>query len=457
MINSPGIRRSNRPVRHARLKLPLLVAALVAALVVGSCSLGPPSATGTVPVTAPPIATAPAKASSPVSAAPTAAASPIGAPTTALPTATLPAVLHGPPASTPAPAATIAACSVRTFDSMSEAERIGQLFFVSEDGDALAPEDASAIRTDHFGSVWLSGNRSVGVAAIRRLSDSIQALATSGATARVRFFVAADQEGGLVQRLAGPGFSTIPSALQQGLLTPVALEAHAQTWGRELAAAGVNVDLAPVMDVVPPGTDASNEPIGALQREYGHDLAVVAPHGVAVIRGMAAAGVATSLKHFPGLGRVTGNTDSTAGVVDAVTTADDPYLASFQAGMAAGAPFVMVSLATYAAIDPAHPATFSPTIVTTLLRDRLGFGGLILSDSLTATAAQAVPVSSRGVEFLAAGGDMMIVSGMATAAAIAQGIAARAATDASFARLVDAAVLRVLRLKGAYGLLPCAG
>ena len=75
---------------------------------------------------------------------------------------------------------------------------------------------------------------------------------------------------------------------------------------------------------------------------------------------MQGAGVATTVKHFPGLGRVVGNTDFTAGVVDAITTADDPYLEPFKTAIDAGVPFVMVSLATYDQIDPTHLAAFSP-------------------------------------------------------------------------------------------------
>ena len=86
-----------------------------------------------------------------------------------------------------------------------------------------------------------------------------QALASAAATARVRFFIAADTEGGEVQRLRGPGFAAIPSAVTQGELAPGTLKREAAGWGRELKQAGVNLDLAPVMDVVPPGT-AGAEP-----------------------------------------------------------------------------------------------------------------------------------------------------------------------------------------------------
>jgi beta-N-acetylhexosaminidase len=288
------------------------------------------------------------------------------------------------------------------------------------------------------------------------LTASIQALATAATTDGVGFFVGADQEGGQIQHLTGPGFSTIPTALAQGQLSPATLQADATQWGHELAAAGVNLDFAPVMDVVPPGGDAANQPIGALQREYGHDPATVGSHGAAVVVGMAQAGIPTTLKHFPGLGRVVGNTDTVAAVVDTTTTADDPYLAAFRTGIQAGAPFVMVSLATYTAIDPDHLAAFSPTIIGTLLRGKLGFGGVVMSDDLghTASVASMAP-GDRATQFIAAGGDFMIVRGVAAASQMAAATLARAESDSSFAARVDAAALSVLQAKEAYGLLSC--
>ncbi|MGA3056714.1 MAG: glycoside hydrolase family 3 N-terminal domain-containing protein [Candidatus Limnocylindrales bacterium] len=354
---------------------------------------------------------------------------------------------------TPQPTVT---CAAATLDAMTEEQRIGQLFLLGIDGDKLSAEETAAFATYHFGSAWLVNWRTRGVDGVRPLANEIQALATASTTDGVPFFVGADQEGGKVQRITGPGFSTIPSATKQGALSPEILQSDAETWGRELRAAGVNLNFAPVMDVVPPGADTTNAPIGALQREFGHDPATVGSHGVAVVRGMQQAGVATTLKHFPGLGRVVGNTDTTAGVVDSVTTADDPYLEAFRAGIGAGAPMVMVSLATYTAIDPNRQAVFSPTIIEDLLRKQLGFDGVVVSDDLGAAASiAATPAGGRAVGFIAAGGDLIVVAGTAPAVEMAAAVSKRAASDAGFRAQVDAAALRVLRAKSSYGLLAC--
>jgi beta-N-acetylhexosaminidase len=168
------------------------------------------------------------------------------------------------------------------------------------------------------------------------------------------------------------------------------------------------------------------------------------------------AGLATTAKHFPGLGRVRGNTDFTASVVDNVTTTDDADLAPFRDAVIAGVPFVMVALATYTRIDPSRLAVFSPTVMRSLLRDGLGFTGAVVSDDLGATAAvAAIPASQRALDFLSAGGDLIISKTVAPANAMADAIVARATTDAAFRARVDDAALRVLHAKQASGVLRC--
>jgi beta-N-acetylhexosaminidase len=153
---------------------------------------------------------------------------------------------------------------------------------------------------------------------------------------------------------------------------------------------------------------------------------------------------------------VVGNTDFVPGVTDSTTTADDPYLASFRSGIDAGAPFVMISLATYSAIDPDHQAVFSASIIQTLLRDGLGFDGVVVSDDLgAATAVSAMSPGDRATAFLAAGGDLVVVAGASDATQMAAAVLSRAKSDATFAAAVDTAALRVLRAKEALGLLRC--
>jgi beta-N-acetylhexosaminidase len=350
----------------------------------------------------------------------------------------------------------IPTCAARALAALTEAQRIGQLLNVGLTKDQLDATTRAAVAKYHFGSMWFTAKSSAGVAAVRAIADAVQAQATLAVTGGVGFFVAANQEGGLIQALSGPGFDTIPSALSQGTLTPELLEQKAARWGSQLAAAGINLDFAPVADVVPPGTDAQNAPIGQLKREYGHDPATVASHVAAFIAGMQEAGISTSAKHFPGLGRVVGNTDFTAEVSDSVTTRDDPYLEPFATAVGSGVPFVMVALATYELIDPSHLAAFSPTVIGGMLRGDLGFDGVVISDDLGATAAVAsITPGRRAIDFMDAGGDMIIAKDLGSATAMATALATHVAEDAKFRERVDEAALRVLDAKEAAGLVDC--
>jgi beta-N-acetylhexosaminidase len=338
---------------------------------------------------------------------------------------------------------------------MTEAQRVGQLFLVGMPTNAPTTTVAQAIATYHFGSVLLN-KTSASLTTLATDTAGIQALATQSGTGGARFFVAANQEGGEVQHLSGPGFTAIPSALAQGQLGAGTLRGLAQSWGHQLSQAGVNLDLAPVMDVVPLANVATNAPIGQLHRQFGSDPSVTGPHGAAFIQGMQAAGVATSAKHFPGLGLVRGNTDFSANVTDTMTTMDAPSVASFQVAIGAGVPMVMIALATYTQIDPGHLAIFSPTIIGTLLRGKLGFTGVVISDDIgQAQQVLSIPAGDRAVDFIKAGGDLITSQNLPPAELMASAVLAKANTDSAFHALVKAAALKVLAAKQSYGLLTC--
>ena len=337
----------------------------------------------------------------------------------------------------------------RALQAMTLAQRVGQLLMVDCPSSGVSSSTIESIQQYHAGSVILDGNNTQGVVHIRSVTQQLQELAP----AHARLFIATDQEGGLVQRLQGPGFSPIPSAVEQGAQAPSAVRSFARQWGSELRSAGVNLDLAPVLDTVPPGTQ-SNPPIGDLDREYGRTPRRVASIGVAVANGLADAGVGATVKHFPGLGRVAGNTDTTSGVTDTVTTRRDAYLQPFAAAVRAGVPFVMVSTADYSRIDPGTPAIFSRTIVSGMLRGDLGFRGVIVTDDIGAAAQVAsVPPGLRAVRFVQAGGTMVLTVSPSTVAPMFTRLLERAQKNPAFRTMVNAAALTVLRAKAARGLL----
>ncbi|HEX4829806.1 MAG TPA: glycoside hydrolase family 3 N-terminal domain-containing protein [Trebonia sp.] len=358
-----------------------------------------------------------------------------------------------PPASSSAPAA--ASCAQRAYGAMTPEQRVGQLFLVGVSSNAATADVARAVNDYHFGSVLLSKS-GASVSTLKAGSAAIQALATQQATGGVRFLVAANQEGGEIQQLSGPGFGYMPSALSQGKLSPATLRDDAEQWGDQLKAAGVNLDLAPVMDVVPAATAASNGPIGAYDREFGYDPQTNGTHGVAFIQGMATAGVAATAKHFPGLGHVVGNTDFASGVTDTVTTGDSADLGSFKDAVAAGVRYVMIATALYTQIDARNLAAFSPAVIGGLLRQEMGFTGVVVSDDLGEAAQVAsIPAGQRAVDFIDAGGDLVTSQDLGPAETMAATVLADASASAAFRSKVASAVMTVLAAKAAQGLLPC--
>jgi beta-N-acetylhexosaminidase len=246
----------------------------------------------------------------------------------------------------------------------------------------------------------------------------------------------------------------MPTALSQGTETDSKLTANARAWGLQVRLSGVDVNLAPVMDTVPAATASSNPPIGQFQREYGYTASVVADKGSAFLRGMRSADLATTAKHFPGLGHVTANTDTASGVKDTVTTSASGDITAFRAAITAGARMVMISSAIYTKIDATRPAAFSPTVITSLLRGTLGYSGLVISDDLgNAKQVQAYAAGTRAVDFIAAGGDIVLTVNPALVPTMVSAVTARAAANATFRAQVAAAVMRVLNAKAAEGLL----
>lgn len=337
----------------------------------------------------------------------------------------------------------------RAVAAMSLEEQAGQLvmapLFAGNDPSTLQ----SLIVDRHVGSIVLLGNWNSGTAGVRASVDALQSYAPNGN----KLIVSADQEGGLVQHLKGAGFDTMPSAVTQGQMTVDSLKQYASGWGAQLVQAGVNVDLAPVLGTVQVSR-SSNAPIGALNRDFGLDAAGNAQHGAAFIEGLRMAGVGGTVKHYPGLGAVTGNTDfTTQGILDTTTTTDGAEINAFNTVIAQNNPsMVMMSLATYQSIDPSAPAAFSQTIISGTLRGGIGYQGVVISDSLSAAAVSSVPSGELGVRLVDAGGDLACLGETSLVQPVLDGIIARANTDPAFAKKVTASATRVMTLKYQLGL-----
>ncbi|MEX8058800.1 glycoside hydrolase family 3 N-terminal domain-containing protein [Microbacterium sp. 16-032] len=361
-------------------------------------------------------------------------------------TACAPAAAPAPTASpspspTPTPTAT-----PDPLAGMSLQDKVGQMFMVGTSVEGANPTTLAAVRDDHVGGIFLHGRSDAGTQAT---ADLIGQFTSTVGAAAPQLWVATDQEGGTVQVLKGPGFDRIPSAVEQAAQTDAALRSSAATWSTQLAQSGVNMNLAPVADIVTsPEFAASNPPIGALAREYGYDETTVAAKVGAFAAGMRDGGVMPTLKHFPGLGHVDENTDTRTGVTDDTVTADGADVGVYASVLPQGDAIVMMSTAIYARIDPSAPAAFSPAVVD-VLRDRVGFDGVITVDDLSA-ARQVQPWSPADRATLAvdAGVDLLLVSADPSVYPdMHQAVLSRAESDPAFAAKVDAAARRIVEQK----------
>jgi beta-N-acetylhexosaminidase len=354
-------------------------------------------------------------------------------------------------------------CAAQVQATLSRDQQVGQLFMVGLQSGAGPAERAlvdDVLQRLHAGAVVLYGEGWSGRVTVLAEADYLQALARA-ADAGTGLFVAGNQEGGQngsFQAFYGDGFSDIPRASRQAALyDPDTLEQQAYTWGSELMSAGVNLDLAPVLDTVPAGTEAANAPIGYWGRQYGSTPDAVTAYGLAFLRGLHDAGVAAAAKHFPGLGRVAGNTDFTAtGTSDSFFTgAGDPYLQPYRAAVQAGVEFMMVSSAAYPRVD-AGRALFSPSIITGILRQSLGFQGVVISDDVGAAAAVAnLSPAERALAFFRAGGDMVLTVELSDVEPMVAATLAAMDADPTLATQIEASVARVLTAKAGAGLLGC--
>jgi beta-N-acetylhexosaminidase len=341
------------------------------------------------------------------------------------------------------------ACVSATLATLDLPGRVGQVLMV---GTPIANPAglADTVRRYRLGGVFLAGRTTASAATLR------QGIHTLQSAAAIPLQIAVDQEGGEVQTLQGNDFPPIPTAVAQGRWDTATLRSHTGDWAKRLAGAGITLDLAPVADTVAADLGKANPPIGAYDRQYGATPDAVAQDIGTVVGAVQGAGVLTTLKHFPGLGRVRANTDTSDRAVDSVSTVDDPNLKPFAAGIQAGSAAVMVSLASYPHLDAKAIAAFSAPVVTGLLRQRLGYTGLVLSDDLGAAAAvQAVPTGQRAVRFIEAGGDLALTIRPADAAVMSSALLSAAQASPAFAARVTDAATHVLRSKQRAGLLKC--
>jgi beta-N-acetylhexosaminidase len=283
---------------------------------------------------------------------------------------------------------------------------IGGLFMVGLPGMELDGSTRALVREHGVNDFILFKRNVQDPEQLKRLCrDLVLVCAEAGLPAPL---IAIDQEGGTVARLKAPHFSEFADArvLAADDRAEELLAGYARTCARELLAAGVNMNLAPVLDVCPAGQGLVME-----RRSLGDDPERVARLGALVIGEMQGQGLAACAKHFPGLGAVTLDPHQVRPVISRSRSAlecDD--LPPFQAAMAAGVAAIMTSHTVYPHLDRDNPATLSAKILSGLLRRDLAYNGLVITDDLEMGAIEKEgSVAEAALAAFLAGADMLLI------------------------------------------------
>ena len=314
-------------------------------------------------------------------------------------------------AATPRSTTVLPAFRAPAGDRLSSDVAAAQMLAVSFYGTRITPGLRHLILDDKVGTVLLFSPNFDDAGGLLRLTSELRAL---GEQARLPapLIVAVDEEGGRVMRITD-GVNPLPAAAVLGLRGPAGVRTEVASTARGLSRLGVDWDLAPVADL---RTNPLDAVIG--DRSFGSDPARTGPLVAAAVEGLHDGGVAATLKHFPGLGGAAGDPHA-AMPVDPVTL--DRWSAtqarSFGAGIAAGADAVMTTAVVVPGLDPSGtPAMFSAPVVR-LLRERLGFQGVVVADSLVMGAVTArYSLAQATVAAASAGNDLLLLADGDTAA-----------------------------------------
>ena len=327
------------------------------------------------------------------------------------------------------------------------ARRVAQLLMV-EIGFS-APGTTAYATADAGGLVLLGGAPSTAAA----LTAANRAFSSAAAAAgQAPPFVATDEEGGGVARLS-PLISPLPWERQQAAQwSPAQLQAALTTHAVAMRSLGFTMDLAPVLDDAPDGFAIGHEGL----RSYSSNGTTVAAYGIAAMQGLQAGGLTPVIKHFPGLGHVSADTDFHPANDPPLAQLEGDDLLPFGRAVAAGAPVVLMSNAVVPGLTAGLPTSLAPAAYA-YLRRRLGFAGLTITDSLGAGAISGAGFAepAAAVAAVTAGADMVLIDSADFGAAVTA-LTGAVTAGALQAGQVDASVGRVLATKGLAGCSPGA-
>ena len=320
--------------------------------------------------------------------------------------------------------------SVPPVDRLSLEQQVGRMVILRFAGTQPPEYVRRALREGRTAGAILFRDNVADPAQLRRLTRALRRSSPD-----IEPLICVDQEGGAIRIL--PWADPERSAPEQQAWGAVREDSLAAA--RDLRAAGVSVTLAPVADI--PTVEGS----AMADRAFTTDPDAAAAAVAESVAGWHEGGVATTVKHFPGLGGATVNTDDGPAVIERTREQLDDDLQPYEMAIGLETEFVMVGHATYPALDEEHIASQSPAVVDGLLRDELGFEGVAMTDSIEAAAVQAVSdVEEAAVASARAGIDVILTTGQGSFTRVYRALLAEARRDPAFAERVRASAARVL-------------
>ena len=334
-------------------------------------------------------------------------------------------------------------------NKMTLSQKVGQMFVVGFNGTSMPNNLVEAIEEYNFGNVIYMGYNVTSPSTLTKLSNDIQNVMVSKNS--VPAFISTDQEGGRVARLTNGGTHFISQMAMAATNDYNNTYLEALATGKELLSYGINTDFAPVLDV----NNNPNNPIIGI-RSYADNPAIVALYGNNAINGFKEANVLCSSKHFPGHGNT--SVDSHSGLPVITSTINELYsieLAPFISSITNGIDAIMTTHIIFQAIDKEYPATLSQKVLTDLLRDELGYDGLIITDGMEMDAVAKYYGSYAEVAVLAvkAGVDILTYTSLSNPQKAHQGIMQAIKNGEITEDRINESVRRILLTKLQYGIL----
>lgn len=369
-------------------------------------------------------------------APPSMAAVPSATAVTPIPSPTAPVP---PPA--PSPTVTGSAALPDMLKSMTPDEKLGQLLIAGLDGTEAGDEARRLVEETHVGGFILYKPNMVNAGQTVALLNQLKKF---NRPSGIPLWLSVDQEGGKVSRL--PVDIALPASrdLAAGG-TPERARALGKAVGQELLAFGFNMNYAPVLDI---DSNPANPVIGS--RAYGSDAKTVKLYGLAAMQGLQDSGVVSVVKHFPGHGDTATDSHLELPVVNkTLAELEKLELVPFRAAAEAGADAVMAAHVLLPRLDPDYPATLSPAIITGLLREKIGYDGVVITDDMTMGAiVKHYSLKEAAVRAVQAGCDLVLVAhGYSQVQEAAQGLKEALADGRLTWARIDESVARILALK----------